>query len=222
MSLNLVTSIVAFSIFSICTFAQIEIDKNADSLKTSIFYNHSRQKLIDVSLSYQKPIATGNNFVGQGLEGENGYNFNIRLFVYKQAFIGFTYGRSQFDVIEPSILGNYTSTTIEERFLFAGYEFLPFDKIRLGLYSSFTGRLTFSNNVVNNSGNKDTGNLWSFGINLSYDFTKTISAFGDFAFRSSRTDIDAPEAFQSTFESGTYNAINFGLRFSFGKDYIFQ
>jgi hypothetical protein len=221
MSLNLAISTFFCLLVSVANAQKDAMQVDNQSSKFKFLYDDSRQRLGSVSLSYQMPITTGSNFIGSGFKGRNGYNFKIKVFPYKHFFIGFAEGTSQFDVVQLSILGNYTSSRIAESFFYVGYEFLPLKNVRLGVHTSIGGRIVFSNAVPNSNGNRDTGNLSSFGFNIDYEFIKNLAFFAEYAFRQMKSNILVPEALQSTFEKGTYNTINVGLRFSFGNKDLF-
>ena len=198
------------------------LPQNDDSKSNLFLYDRSRQRFGAVSVSYQLPIPTGTNFIGQGFSGDQGYSANLRLFPYKQFFIAFSYGMSEFNVKDRSVVGNYNSANAEERYFALGYEFLPLKKFRFGVNASVGGRITLTNRVTNSSGNKDTGRLIVYGLNLDYELSQVISVFCQFAFKRMKTDIIVPGALSNVFEEGTYNTINIGLRFSFGRDDIFS
>lgn len=214
MSLNFRTSIVLIILFS--SFAVSQNDSISDQKKLKWLYDDSRQQMGSVALSLQLPTPTGNNFVGQAFEGDAGYNFRTRLFLYQQFYVGYAFGTSNFDVIDRSVVGNYGSSRVRERYFYLGYEFLPLKNLRLGIHSSISGKATFDNTIENTSDNKDTGNLWHFGAYVDYEVLRNLSLFVNYSFNRINTNIEAPVAIQSTFETATYNTLSFGIKFGFG------
>ena len=193
-------------------------DTETTSVKKSIFYDDKRQKSYSVEYSFQLPTATGNNFMGEALDGKNGYSLRFKLFLYKQFFVGYNQSGSNFDVTDTALVGNYSSTRANERFFYLGYELLPINKVRLGLYSSFGEKITFSNAIDNTDDNKDTGDLWAYGVYLDYEVIRNLSLFVEYSFRNVTTDIQAPTQLQTYFEKATYNTVNFGIRYAVGNE----
>ncbi len=195
--------------------------KESDS-NNKFLYDDGRQKSWTIEYSYQIPISNGDNFIGQAYDGTNGYNFRLKLFLYKQFFASYTLSGSGFDITDTSLVGNYPSTSARERFFSLGYEFLPVKRTRLGIYSSLGGRVTFRNQIENTDDNKDTGSLWSFGVYSAFEIYKGINLFVDYSFRRVNTDIEAPAELQSFFEKGQYNTLNFGVKFYFGNESVYS
>lgn len=218
-----IKSVVVFTmLFCFSSKAQNDNAKvDAKTNKLRFLFDENRQKLGAVSFSYQIPITTGNNFIGNGFEGDQGFAFRIKFYVYKQLFIGYNTGNSRFDVVDTSVLGNYTLSRVRENFLYIGYDFLPLPKVKLGINTSVSGTVRFINSVDNTPDNQDTGSLYSFGINLEYECINNINLFAEYAFRSTNTNIEVPDELRAVFETGTYNTINIGVRFTFGDSDIF-
>lgn len=186
--------------------------------KIKILYDESRQYLGSVSFSYQLPMPNGNNFIGSGIDGKDGFGFNANLFVYNNLYVGINYGINNFDVTDPESVGNYKSTQIEERYFTIGYELLPISKFRLGIYTSFGGEATLSNSIGSGFSNRDSGKLWSYGLRLEYEFMKNLNLMVAYDWRQIKSNIRVPDELEAYFEKGTYNVVNFGLKFNFGSD----
>jgi len=213
---NLRISIVA--LLSCCNFAFAQADSTDTKEDKLIFlFDDNRQKLGDVWLSYQIPQSVGDNFVGQSLEGKSGYNVSLRCFLFKQFFVGYTFGSSKFDVLSPSSTGNINSVSARESFFNLGYEFLPLKRLRLATHVAVIGDVKFINDIDREEDIMDTGSLSNFGFSLTYELTNHLSLFADYSFRKTKTDIEVPNELQPFFNEGTYRTINFGLRFSFGR-----
>ncbi|TCK64780.1 hypothetical protein DFQ05_2517 [Winogradskyella wandonensis] len=195
---------------------------NNTPIKRSFFYDDARQKSYSIEYSFQYPISHGNNFIGEAYDGKNGYSLRLKLFVYKQLFLGYNQSGSNFDVSNTALVGNYSSTRTYERFFYVGYELLPFSRVRLGLYTSFAEKITFINSVNTTSDNKDTGDMWVYGVYLDYEIIKNLSFFIDYSFREVNTNIMAPAELQSFFSGGNYNTINFGIRYAVGNESVLK
>ncbi|BAO76996.1 outer membrane beta-barrel protein [Winogradskyella sp. PG-2] len=189
-----------------------------DNSKFKFLYDESRQYLGSVSLSYQSPSSYGDNFIGKGFEGKDGFGFGFNVYVYKNFYVGLNYGFNNFDIVDKELIGNYKRTQIEERYFTLGYELLPLSKIRLGIYTSIGGGATLSNTSDSGFSNRDSGSLWSYGLRLEYEFIENLNFSVEYNWRQIKTNIKTPTEISSFFEKGTYRVLNFGLKFNFGRE----
>ena len=211
MSLILIIRVFVISIFCSASFGQ-------DSISSSNFlYDSQRQKSMSLAVSYQNFEVSDSNFIGLAFEEEGGFNTDFRIYIYKNLFLGYTSGRTRFNVINQSIVGNYDSTELRERFLHIGYEFLPLTNLRLALNAAIYGEVRFQNKNEGREINTDTGNVHSFGVGLEYEIIKNLYLFGRYDYRIINTNIAVPQDVQSIFEKATYNAINFGIKYTVGN-----
>jgi hypothetical protein len=212
----------------LCLFIAFAVGLNAqnneglkEAIESDVSIPDSKQRNVAYSIGYHNPIPTGDNFIGNGLEGNGGLNFKVQIYVYKQFFVGGSLGASYFDVKDPSILGDYKKTRIAEQFLFLGYEFIPTENFRIGLTASVFGKARYKNQKSDNVYQIDTARLNSYGIYLTYEISREFMIYLDYAFRIDKTRINVPTALEGTFRKGAFSQIGIGLKFSFiGKDFI--
>nr|WP_321221497.1 hypothetical protein [uncultured Psychroserpens sp.] len=192
-----------------------ETSKSEDTI------TNSKQRNVAYSIGYHKPMSSGDNFIGKGLEGKGGFDFKIQVYVYKQFFIGGALGASYFRVKDPAIVGNYKKTRIAEEYLFIGYEFVPTQDIRVGVNASVYGQSNYKNSFAEDVYQKDSARLNSYGFYVTYEISNQFMIFADYSYRVDKTNIDVPASLEDTFRRGTYNKIGIGIKFSFkGKDLI--
>ena len=142
------------------------------------------------------------------------------MFLYKNLFIRYSGGRSSFDITNTELVGNYTKSRLGERFFSLGYEFVPLNKVKIGVNASIYGTFTLENTIENGE-QRDTGNLRSYGLSLQYEVIRNLSIYTAFDFRQLKTNIEAPESLTSFFRKGDYNTFNIGIRYAVGdKDVL--
>lgn len=219
MRLNLATKVLIILVFGLQLNAQNDsISKRTQTSKISFLFDEERQYFAAMSITYQNPMPYGDNFIGEGFEGKGGYNFKVQVYVFKNLFVGFSYGFSHFDNINTELLGNYTESTVEEISGVIGYEFIPLPKVRLGVNTSVFGNATLTNSIQSGYGNRDFGKLRNFGVTLEYEFVKNLNVLLEYNWRKIKTDIRVPNELKPFFEEGTYNTLNIGLKFNFGNE----
>ncbi len=223
MNLRLPIKTFCLSIFmgiTMTMFSQVKSTQRANA-NTGISSSKAmeyRQRFGFISVGYHSPITTGDNFMGQGLEGESGLDFKFQIYVYKQFFLGLYTGASYFDVKDNSIVGNYNKTSLSEGYGYVGYEFLPADRLRLGVLASFYGGARFKNHYSKsrNVFQVDRGNLSSFGVYFNYELSSHLMVYIDYAYRTSKTDIKVAPELNDLFERGNYHSIGIGINFALG------
>jgi len=179
----------------------------------------TRQKYATFSIGYHNPITSGDNYFGNALEGSSGIDFSFQFYIYRQFVLGVSANSSYFDVKDQTIVGNYKKTTLNEQFLYVGYEFLPTNKLRLGVLVSIIGNARFKNKFRSQplAYQIDYGNLGSYGFNIKYEIGRSFMIHIDYAYRTSKTDIKTPLEIQKTFSRASYHNIGFGLTFTIGS-----
>ncbi|MEF3079523.1 hypothetical protein [Winogradskyella poriferorum] len=218
MRLNLATKVLIILVFGFQLNAQNDsISQNKKNSKVPFLFDDERQYFGAISIAYQNPMSYGDNFIGEGFEGKGGYNFKFQIYVFKNFFVGFSYGFSNFNNINTELLGNYTESTVEEISGVIGYEFIPLPKVRLGVNTSIFGNATLTNSIQSGYGNRDFGKLRNFGVTLEYEFVRNLNILLEYNWRKIKTDIRVPNELKSFFEEGTYNTLNVGLKFNFGS-----
>ncbi|NRD18787.1 hypothetical protein HNV08_01905 [Winogradskyella eckloniae] len=218
-------AIVSFCLFISCIgYTQVDTDEELGSRETSsVFGSIERQKFVSFSVGYHIPISSGNNFVGSAYSGKSGYDLRLKLYVYKQFFMEYNNSISYFSVDNNALVGNYNKSKFQSNFLYFGYEFLPAPHFRLGVNAALFGETKMTNTGFNLSEGfqNDSGQLSSYGLYLAYEIQSQISLYIDYAFRTVKTNIRAPQEIESFFSKGNYNTIGVGIMFLLGKrDFI--
>lgn len=217
MSLTLhIRSKIIFPVLFICLccFSQ------NDSINKEKNQVNNRQIFISIALGYVNPVTTGNNFVGNGMEGKGGYNIKTQVFIYKQFFVGYNFGNTFLKVNNQQITGNYTSTVVSSESFFMGYEFLPSIKTRLGFNIGFLGKASYDNRGSTNGDDyyqKDTGTITYYEAYADYEFGDNIAFFLSYNYRTDRMNIVVPELLQSSFNQAAYHTFGIGFRIYIGK-----
>ena len=225
MSLHSIIRNIFFGFCLCCNavgFSQEEKQNDLDEDKTeqsSIFSSKERQRYMAFSIGYQSPISSGDNFIGNALNGKSGYDLRFKLFVYKQFFLEYNNSLSYFKVSNKALVGNYRKSRFEGNFLYVGYEFLPLPDFRVGVNAALFGKTKITNSGFNlgEGIQQDSGNLSSYGLYVAYEIHSHVSLYIDYSYRSIKTNIKAPQGLESFFEKGTYNTVGFGVMFIMGK-----
>lgn len=221
MNLHLLTKRILIGIvlvLSLVGYSQEEVQKKNEE-KSITFNSKERQRLLTLSSDFNLPITFGDNFLGEGLSAKTGLGFSFQLFPYKQFFIGFDLNSTYFDVKDRTVVGNYAKTTLNEFYVNIGYEFLPLDKIRLGVMVSIYGKSRFKNKSEdkNKSYQIDHGRAQSFGFNIKYELNQVVMLYVDYNYCIVKPDIKVPNELENLFEKGTYHKIGIGLAFNIGR-----
>lgn len=219
MRLSLVTKVLIILVFVLRLNAQNDsISQKTKTSKLSFLFDDERQYFGSMSLTYQSPMPYGDNFIGEGFEGRGGFNFKFQIYVFKNFFVGFSYGFSHFDNINTALVGNYNESGVEEISGVLGYEFVPLPKVRLGVNTSIFGNATLTNSIQSGYGNRDFGKLRNFGVSLEYEFISNLNILLEYNWRKIKSEIRVPDELAPFFEEGTYNTLNIGLKFNFGNE----
>lgn len=216
------TFFYGFFIIITSVFSQNNTDiiVDSDSIAKDNLSTTKRQRLGAFSFGYHKPIPTGNNFVGKGMKGISGLDFKFQLYVYRQFFLGGNIGSSYLEVEDSSVTGNYDKTTINEQYLYLGYEFLLFDDWRLGVMYSFIGDAIYKNNNFSGPSKgiqTDTASYKGYGLYINYELSDHFMFYFEYIYRNDKTRIKAPSEIQDFFERARFNNIGIGIKFTFGR-----
>lgn len=183
-----------------------------------------RPRLLALSIGGNVPIPSGNKFVGQGLEGNIGIDFKAQMMIYKQFFINLGLGQTYFDVNDISSTGNYRSTVISGQYISIGYEFLPVEKVRLGLGVGILGRADYSNKFTEGISviQRDTAKLNIYELYIDYEVFYFMAINFNYAYRNDKTNIDVPQELKSNFDRAQFHTAGLGLKFYLGDNNIFH
>ncbi|WMI66803.1 hypothetical protein RBH94_06460 [Aestuariibaculum sp. YM273] len=183
------------------------------------------QVLGTYAIGYTLPIATGDNFVGKGLEGKGGYSVDAQLFVFKHFFISGTFGVNYFDVKNKEIIGNYYKAKEGHQYLGLGYEFVLATNFRLGFSTALFGKSQFINTSETNNRvafQRDTGRIRCYELYFDYMLNKIIALHLNAAYRNDRMDIKTASEIQPLFDNAGFYTVTFGLRLYFGNKDVFS
>ena len=225
MTLRSITNAVCFS--CICLYSSIGFTQELaieNEFETTIgsdfFDSEQRQRFFAMTIGGHKPFTSGDNFMGKGLEGKSGIDFKFQMYVYKHFFIGLATGASYFDVKNQELVGSYRKSRIAENYAYFGYEFLPTDKLRLGLNMSIDGDLDYKNtgfSTADIAEQHDSAKLNRYGVYLHYELASHFMIYVDYAYNVSKTNIDVPSQLDDFFGKGKYHSIGVGLVFTIGN-----
>ncbi|QXP80426.1 MULTISPECIES: outer membrane beta-barrel protein [Winogradskyella] len=203
-------------------FSQNTLDADEPATEQrSTFYNAvERQRFFAITVGGHIPFTSGDNFMGEGLEGKSGFDFKVQMYVYKHLFVGLSTGSSYFEVKNQELLGLYKKSRVAYDYVYIGYEFFPADKLRLGVNISIDGNLAYKNydfNTLDINHQKDTATLNRYGFYLNYELGKHFMIYLDYGYNVSKTDIEVPSELNDFFGKGNYSTIGLGLAFTIGS-----
>jgi len=214
--------LIGIYFFCLIGFAQ-ETSSGSESetnSKSTFFDSKERQRFFAVMIGGHKPFTSGDNFMGEGLEGKFGIDFKVQMYIYKHFFIGLSTGASYFNVKNQELLGAYKKSRIAENYVYIGYEFFPADKLRLGLNISIDSDLDYKNTGFSTpdiSEQNDSAKLNRYGLYLNYELSKHFMVYLDYGYNVSKTEIVVPAELNNFFKKGKYNTIGLGLVFTIGS-----
>lgn len=197
----------------------IESEANT-SANNTFFDSEERQRFFAITIGGHKPFTSGDNFMGEGLEGKSGIDFKVQMYVYKHFFIGLATSASYFDVKNQELVGSYRKSRIAENYAYLGYEFLPTDELRLGINVSIDGDVDYKNTGFSTSDiseQHDSGKLNRYGLYLHYELAKHFMVYLDYGYNVIKTNIDVPSQLDDFFSKGKYHSIGIGFVFTIGS-----
>ncbi|MGJ8591643.1 MAG: hypothetical protein ACSHXF_03800 [Aquaticitalea sp.] len=209
---------------SICVAQQESQTKVERSDTIAANMRNFRPRLFALSLNGYAPIPSGDKFVGQAFDGKFGFNFKAQMMIYKQFFINLGLGQTYFDVNNINSIGNYRSTAITSQYVSIGYEFLPLDKVRLGLGVGILGRADYSNKFSEGLSvvQRDTAKLNIYELYMDYEIFYFMAVTFNYAYRNDKTKIDVPQELQSNFERAQFHTVGLGVKFYLGDNNLFH
>lgn len=214
-----------FIICSVCNAQERErvFDDPEDSVRVSNMKN-SRPRLLAFSFNINQSIPSGNKFVGKAMKGKSGFDINAQMYVYKQFFFKLNVGENYFEVEDKSVVGNYYKSTFSHQSLSLGYEFLPFDKVRLGVNFSVLGNSEYTNRVSDGAGAKqrDSAKMNAYGFYLDCELKHFLAVYFKYDYRNDRTNINVPDELKSTFDRAQFHNIGFGFKFYIDDSNLFN
>lgn len=216
--------ILFFFCSAICTAQKTETLNVERSDTISANMKNFRPRLLSLSLEAYSPIPSGNKFVKQGFDGKIGFDFKAQMMIYKQFFIKIGFGQTYFDVNDISTTGNFRSTRISNQNLSVGYEFLPLEKVRLGISASVLGNADYSNKFSEGISviQRDTAKLNVYELYVDYEIFYFMAVTLNYGYRNDRTKIDVPEDLKSTFDRAQFHTVGLGVKFYLGDNNLFH
>ncbi|MEP5255870.1 MAG: outer membrane beta-barrel protein [Winogradskyella arenosi] len=221
-SLIKATVVGAFCLwFSIGTAQELDETNTAETESSSTFYNNeARQRFFAFMIGGHRAFTSGDNFMGEGLEGGSGIDFRVQMYIYKHFFVGLASNATYFDVKNQELLGSYRNSRVAGNYVYLGYEFLPAEDFRLGLQVSVSGDVDFKNtgfSTTDIAEQHDSARLNRYGFYLNYELAPHFMLYLDYGYNVLHTDIEAPSAYESFFSKGTYSTVGLGLVFTIGR-----
>lgn len=166
--------------------------------------------IIKIGGDYVQPI--GNTFTGDNLESSGGFNLEISFNLFETpVLLGARYSNSSHDVIDKTLVGNYSGTFNSFIGGFAGYQFFSRQKIRL-TPSIGVGHVTYRQSINSNSF-RDSGTTFWINGEVSYNFAKWFALYGNVTLQNDYLDIDVPAELEDYFKSGHFVRFGLGVKF---------
>lgn len=196
----------------------------AQEAKANDFITEKHSTII-FELGFLYPEVIGNdNFAGLGLSPKSGINLRIQANIYKGFYLGGAINSSTLNNVNKPLLGNYSRTTKETPYLFAGYELYISQKWRTSLDLGF-GNTTFRTTIPSMGSGRngrlvDNGRSFLISLNLEYVLNDFLSVYSTMSYENIRTDIVTSPEFQSQFEQARFLNLGIGLRFRGGNKSI--
>ena len=210
---------------AVCS-AQIEQNDIIDPEDTIRVANmkNLRPRLLALSLDIYQPIPSGDKFIAKGMTGKLSFDFTTQMYIYKQFFFKISVGANYFEVENPYAVGNYQKSTFTNESLSIGYEFLPFDKVRLGLSLSVLGNSNYTNKIVGDleAVQRDTAKLNAYGLYIDYELNYFLAVYFNYNYRNDRTNINVPNELKSTFDRAQFHTFGIGLKFYIDDSNLFH
>lgn len=215
MFLNIKTLFVALFISSI-SFAQQTETNSQDEKQTQ---QHTGRKIGSITFGPYVPISFGDNFVNNGMDLKIGAQFQMKLNVLKDFYIGPAFSFFSGEVNNRSLVGNYEETTNLTVGAVAGYEkqIQRFD-LSIGVGVGYSG---YNNRGLGDKF-EDRGTAVWLRPEISYRLANYISIYVAPELRHDFMTINVPEELEDTFGGVNYFNLGFGLRFNLGTGYKFQ
>lgn len=218
---SIINTLIILLVFSVGNAQDESIGRVAKTSSSNAFFDsEERQRFFAIMVGGHKPFTSGDNFMGEGLDGKSGIDFKVQMYIYKHFFIGLATGASYFDVKNQELLGSYRKSRIAENYAYLGYEFLPTEKLRLGINIAFEGSLDYKNTGFSTSDiaeQHDSAKLNRYGLYLNYELARHFMIYIDYAYNVSKTNIDVPSQLDDFFSKGKYHSIGVGLVFTIGS-----
>lgn len=186
--------------------------------------NSSREKTVTLAVGTLMPSAIEDSNFGKASEGKLSFEIGAQVFIYKGLFIGFFHSSTYFDITDQDLVGNYDKTSIAAYYLKLGYELEILNKFSITGTIAPIGNARYKN-IINRGRIKqqiDDANIMLYDIALAYNFSKTISAYLQYSFRSDKTKIQTAPEILNDFDKINYHNITLGLRFSLGDEALFK
>ncbi len=194
-----------------------------DSIRVTNMQNY-RPRLLAFSFDLNQAIPSGNRFVGKAMTGKMGFDFNAQIYVYKQFFVKLGLGANYFEVEDKTVVGNYEKSTFSNQSLSIGYEFLPFEKVRLGVSFSVVGNSDYRNSIIDGSRGlqRDNAKLHAYGFYLDYELNHFTAVYLKYDYRNDKTNINVPDELKSTFDRAQFHTLGVGFKIYIDDSNLFH
>ncbi len=186
--------------------------------------NENTGKSVSLTANIFTPSVVEDSNFGKASEGRLSFEIGAQLYIYKGLFIGFFHSSSYFEITNQDLLGRYDKTSVAANYLKLGYELELLNKFSITGTIAPIGNARYKN-IINRNRIKqqiDDADIMLYDISLAYNFSKTISAFVQYSYRSDKTKIQTAPEISADFDEINYHNIAFGLRFSLGNEALFR
>lgn len=169
---------------------------------------------------FQRAVPSGDNFVGNGLSTGIGFGFRLQYDVHKNIYLGGALTQDFFDVENTQAIGEFSTTTKFNAYLFAGYDYIIDDdwNITADLGYGYSQNKNRQNSIQGGGKFKDTGNVLRLTTSLEYVISSDISVYVSPSFERVFYKIKTAPALGENFDTGDYLNLAVGFRFN-SRDY---
>lgn len=181
-------------------------------------FKSSTQKSLSFSLSVLSPTAIDNSNFAKGSKERLGFEIGAQVFIYKGLFLGLFHSSTYFEITNQNLLGRYDKTSVAAVYLKLGYELEIIRNFSATLAIAPIGNVRYKN-IIDRDRIKqqiDDADIMIYEVALAWQFTKTISAFFQYAYRIDNTKIQTAAEISDDFDRIDYQNLGLGLKFSLG------
>lgn len=200
---------------STITFAQ----QTEDNVEPETSQKQTGRKIGSITFGPYMPISFGDNFVNNGMDLKIGAQFQMKLNVLKDFYVGPAFSFFSGKVNNTALVGNYKGTTNFTIGAVVGYEkqVERFD-LSIGVGVGHSGY--YNRGLGDNFEDRGTA-VW-LRPEVSYRLANYISIYVAPDLRHDFMSINVPKELDDSFGGVNYFNLGLGLRFNLGTGYKFQ
>lgn len=168
-----------------------------------------------ISFEGNRPISFGNNFMSKAYNDKVGFAGTLQVNI-KKIFVEFTFEQNYIAIVDPSLIGNFSSSSGDAFSVNIGYrQFLQNPKIFLEYKIGYGDR-----RIHNYSGIADystTGTDYLVGARLHYKIYKNLSIYTNIDFHYTDFEVNDIGPYKSFYENGYQIIPSIGMKLPFGR-----